>query len=50
MTIAEELIITTNEGKPPENEFALDEGTIIEEETSIGEGFVATKKGIGAAI
>jgi hypothetical protein len=37
MTVIEELITTVDERKPLENEFAPDEGTTIEEETSIGE-------------
>jgi hypothetical protein len=37
MTVIEELITAVNERKPLENEFAPDEGTTIEEETSIGE-------------
>jgi hypothetical protein len=37
MAVTEELIRAVDERKPPENEFAPDEGTTIEEETSIRE-------------
>lgn len=50
MTVIEELITTVDERKPLENEFAPDEGTTIEEETSIGEWVVVAEEGISESI
>lgn len=50
MTVIKELITAVDERKPLENEFAPDEGTTIEEETSIGEWVVVAEEGISAAM
>jgi len=50
MVVTEELIWAIDERKPLENEFAPDEGTTIEEETSIGEWVVVAEEGISAAM